>query len=274
MQRAPASRLGLLLREWRAQRGLSQQALADTADVSARHVSFLETGRAQASREMILRLAEALELPLRERNLFLEAAGFAAHFPQHRLADAAVAPVLRALERWLEVHEPFPAFVLDRGYDVVLANRSHEALLAALLPEHADDPRVRNVYRLVLDPELLRPRVRNWPVVAHVLGHRLRRQLRLAESSPALRAHLAGLLRLPGVLEAMDGAVPDPGAEVVLPLELETPLGLLRWFSAIATLGTPRDVTLDELQVETLFPVDASTETVVRAWFTSTIPPR
>jgi transcriptional regulator with XRE-family HTH domain len=252
------SPLGQLLREWRALRGLSQLELAGAADVSTRHVSFVETGRSRPSREMVLRLGEALELPLRERNRLLVAAGFAAGFGESSLASAELAPVRRALEAVLASHEPYPAFVVDRAWRVLLANGAHERLLGLLLPGFAPDGPV-NVMRLVLDPALLRPRVVNWEVVAHVLGHRIRRQLRQPDPDDAVRTELAALLALPGVRDALGRAPVPRASEIVLPLVLELEGQELAWFSTIATLGTPRDVTLEELAIESLFPADDAT---------------
>ena len=246
------------MREWRAVRGLSQLELSIEAEVSSRHVSFLETGRSRPSREMVLRLAEALELPLRERNRFLGAAGFAALFAESCLGDAELAPVRCALETLLQSHEPYPAFVVDRTWTVLLANAAHCWLLSRLLP-HLDPDEPVNVMQLVLDPEFLRPRIANWPEVAHVLGHRIQRQVRLPEPNAEARARLEGLLAQPGVRDAMARVHPSPESGIVLPLVLEFDGQALSWFSTIATIGTPRDITLEELSIESLFPADEET---------------
>lgn len=266
--RAPAlSPVGEVLREWRGVRGLSQLDLALEADVSSRHVSFIETGRSRPSRRMLLKLAEVLDLPLRERNALLLAAGYAPLYGESELDHAGLEPVRRALELVLANHEPYPAFVLDRRWDIRLANRPHRLLLPLLLPPGAEPGDPANAFRLVLDPALLRPRIRDWELVAHVLGHRVRRQLRLPHLEPELREHYQGLLALPGVREAMAEVQPPPDAGVVIPLtfeiEIEGRSHELSWFSTLATLGTPLDVTAEELLVESLFPADEATRELV-----------
>ena len=256
--------MGQLMREWRALRGLSQLDLALVAEVSSRHVSFLETGRSRPSREMVLRLAQALELPLRERNRLLTAAGFAALYGESSLGDDEFAPVRRALETVLQSHEPYPAFVVDRTWTVLLANTAHCSLLSRLLPRFDPDEPV-NVMQLVLDPELLRPRIANWTEVAHVLGHRIRRQLRLPEPNADARVRLESFLAQPGVRDAMTKVRSSPESEIVLPLVLELDGQALSWFSTIATIGTPRDVTVEELSIESLFPADEKTRRWVDA---------
>ncbi|MCZ6598950.1 MAG: helix-turn-helix transcriptional regulator [Planctomycetota bacterium] len=262
-----SSPVGELLREWRALRGQSQLDLALAAEVSSRHVSFLETGRSRPSRKMVLRLAEALELPLRERNALLVAAGFAALYGESSLGDGELAPVRRALEILLQRHEPYPAFVVDRTWNVLLANAAHRWLLSRLLPQ-LDPAEPVNVMQLVLDPGLLRPRIRNWSEVAHVLGHRIRRQLRLPEPNAEARTRLESFLKQPGVHDAMAKVRTSPQSEVVLPLILEVDGEALSWFSTIATIGTPRDVTLEELSIESLFPADENT----RRWVDAQLP--
>jgi transcriptional regulator with XRE-family HTH domain len=259
------SPFGELLREWRGVRGMSQLELGCAAGVSSRHVSFVETGRSQPSRPMVLRLAENLDVPLRERNSLLLAAGFAPAYRESGLPD--LAPVRRALELVLRSHEPYPAFVLDRGWDIVLANRSHEHLLATALPQAAASAEAANAARLVLDPELLRPNIANWEVVAHVVGLRIRQQLRAPGMGSDLRAHLEALLAFDGVREAVASIQAPPDAGIVVPLELMIDGHSLSWFSTIATIGTPQDVTLDELRIESLFPADDVTERSVRRLF-------
>lgn len=258
------SAFGDLLRQWRQAQGVSQLDLSLSAGVSSRHISFIETGRAQPSRTMVLRLGETLDLSLRHRNALLQAAGFVPGYPERALGTPDLAVVRRALELVLKSHEPFPAFVLDRGWNILLENSASDRLRPLLLPEdvHLDEP--VNVMRLVLDPALLRPRIRNWPLVAHVLGHRLKRQLRSPLVEENLRRNLEEVLGFPGVAEAMSEIQPSPDFSVVIPLELEAEGVRLSWFSTIATLGTPQDVTLDELQIESLFPADDATEAFAR----------
>lgn len=255
---------GELLRHWRRVHGVSQLDLSTLAGVSSRHLSFIETGRSQPSRHMVLRLGESLDLPLRHRNALLEAAGYAPVYRQSELPAPDLAPVRRALELILSSHEPFPAFVLDRSWNIVLANAAHRRLLPLLLPEKARLTEPVNVMRLVLDPALLRPRIVNWGVVAHVLGHRLHRRLRMPYVDERMRRHLEELLSLPDVRGAMSDVQVPADAAVVVPLALDLNGRRLSWFSTVATLGTPLDVTLDELEIESLFPADEATEQAAR----------
>lgn len=257
--------IGDLLREWRSVHGMSQLDLALAAGVSSRHVSFVETGRARPSRKMVLRLVETLDLPLRERNAALLAAGFAPYYKESGLEEADLAPVRGALELVLASHEPYPAFVLDGSWNILMGNRAHLALLQTLLPPGTEPPDPVNVIRLVLDPALVRPRVLNWESVARVLGHRIRRQLRRPNLSEQRRALLENLLAYPGVAEAVRRPAPPPETALVIPLELEVGGRCLSWFSTIATLGTPQDVTLDELCIESLFPANEETARAARA---------
>lgn len=263
------SPVGEVLREWRGVRGLSQLDLALEAEVSSRHLSFIETGRSRPSRRMLLKLAEVLDLPLRERNALLLAAGYAPLYPEKDFDHSSLEPIRGALELVLANHEPYPAFVLDRRWDILLANRPHRRLLPLLLPPGADPGEPVNAFRLVLDPELLRPHIRDWELVAHVLGHRVRRRLRRPHLEPELGDHYEGLLAYPGVREAMADVQPPTDAGVILPLTFEVEIEGLRrrlsWFSTLASLGTPLDVTAEELLIESLFPADEATRTVVEA---------
>lgn len=268
----PVGAVGQLLRDWRGVRGVSQLDLALSAGVSSRHISFLETGRSSPSRAMVLRLAEALDLPLRERNALLVTAGFAPLYGQSRLDHERLAPVLRALKMMLRVHEPYPAFVLDRAWNILLANRSHDRMLPLFLPRGADPGSPVNAVRLLFDPALLRPRLLNWEAVAHILGHRVRRQLQLvATEDEGVRALLTELLDLPGVRDAMQRGIGPhrgsaSGTEAVVPMQFDAGDGAtFSWFSTIATLGTPQDVTVEELRIESLFPADEETDQRVRA---------
>ncbi len=259
-----ASAIGVLLREWRAAQGLSQLALALAAGVSSRHLSFIETGRAEPSRAMVLRLAETLDVPLRERNALLTAAGFAAQFRESGLDDVDLAPVRRALGLVLRSHEPYPALVVDGVWNVLLANASFERLLPALLPAEALPRPPYNVMRLTFDPAGLRPFIANWEQVAHVLGQRIKRKLRAPRLEPGRARLLEELLAYPGVREAVASGPLPPEAEVVMPLRIDKDGLRLSWFSTIATIGIPRDVTLEELHIESLFPADDATEAAVR----------
>lgn len=256
---------GDVMREWRGVRGMSQLDLALTAGISTRHISFIETGRSQPSRAMVLRLAETLDLPLRERNRLLIGAGFAPRYRESGLQHEDLAPVCRALDLILRSHEPFPAFVLDRNWNILRANLAHRRLLSMLLPEAAGREPI-NAMRLALDPGMLRPMISNWEWVAHLLGHRIRRQMRMPDIAPDERRKFEEILDYPGVLDAMEEARAPLDAAVVIPLQIALHGQRLSWFSTIATIGTPQDVTLDEIRIESLFPADEETARAARAF--------
>ncbi|WP_135467116.1 helix-turn-helix domain-containing protein [Crenalkalicoccus roseus] len=250
---SPARPVGELLREWRQRRRLSQLDLACEAGISQRHLSCLESGRARPSRGMLLRLAERLEVPLRERNLLLVAAGFAPAFAQRALGDAALRGAQEAVLRLLAAHEPWPALALDRHWSVVATNRAVPPLLAGCAPELLRPP--VNALRLSLHPGGLAPRIRNlgeWR--AHLL-ERLRRQVE-ATADAALIALLEELRRYPA--PPAPAAAP-PELPPAVPLRLATAEGTLALLSATTVFGTPLDVTLAELMLETFLPADAAT---------------
>jgi len=266
---SPASRpaphrpppVGALLREWRERRRLSQLDLSCDAGISTRHLSFLETGRAQPSRDMLLHLAEELKVPLRARNAMLLAAGFAPAYPERSLDDPALAGVRRSIERVLEAHEPYPALVVDRGWRMLAANRALAPLLAGVAPELLEPP--VNVLRVSLHPNGLAPRIANfgeWR--AHVL-ERLRSQVDATADGElkALADELAAYPAPPGVAPHV---VEDYGG-VAVPLKIRTEtMGLLSFFSTTTVFGTPLDITLSELALETFLPADAHTAEALR----------
>jgi transcriptional regulator with XRE-family HTH domain len=259
---APPGRppVGVLLRQWRVRRRLSQLDLAGDAGVSARHLSFLETGRARPSREMLLRLAEQLEVPLRERNELLLAAGFAPVYGRRGLDHPDMAAVTRALDLVLTAHEPFPAVVVDRSWELVAANAS-VALLTDGVAAHLLEPPA-NVLRLSLHPDGLAPRIRNLPQWrAHVL-HRLGREAHLT-GDPALTALHRELTALPG---GTDRSTPD-GIAVPLRLRAGDTVGgeVLSFLSTVTTFGTAVDLTAAELSVEAFLPADERTAEVLLA---------
>jgi transcriptional regulator with XRE-family HTH domain len=240
------SAVGPLLREWRTSRRLSQLALSVRAGVSARHVSFVETGRSRPTREMILRLAEELDVPLRNRNEMLLAGGFAPAYAESDLGGPRLATVLASLRDVLAGHEPYPAVLVDRHWTMVDANAGIAPLLAGVAGRLLEPP--VNVLRLSLHPEGMAPRIRNlaeWRT--HVL-HRLDRQA-LATGDPVLRELYHELAALPG------GAAPLTPDGLVVPLRY----GDLSFFSITSVLGTPLDVTLSELAIESFLPADAAT---------------
>lgn len=258
---ATATAVGDHLRQWRQRRRLSQLDLALDAEISTRHLSFLETGRAQPSREMVLRLAEHLEIPLRERNIILVSAGFAPVFPQRDLDDPALAAARAAVEIILSGHEPHPALAVDRGWNLISANRMIAPLLDGVDPELLKPP--LNVLRLTLHPRGLSQRIANlheWR--AHLL-ERLRREVEL--TADAALSDLLTELRaypIPGGQPVRKPA--DDYGGVAIPFRINSALGPLSFFSTTTVFGTPVDVTLSELTLETFFPADSQTAEALR----------
>ncbi len=247
--RSQALHIGDHLREWRQRRQLSQLDLAVDAEISARHLSFVETGRAQPSREMVLKLAERLAVPLRERNVLLVAAGFAPAFPQRSLDDPMLKSARQAIELVLRAHEPSPALAYDRHWNLVTANRMVAPLLAGV-PDHLLRPPV-NILRLAFHPEALAPRTVN---LAEWCGHLLERLHRQCEATAD-----PGLVRLYDELKAYPipaRAAPLPPDNVAIPLRLRHDGEVLSFISTTMVFGTPVDITLSELALETFFPAD------------------
>ena len=253
--------VGQLLREWRARRNVSQLRLASTAAVSARHLSFVETGRARPSRELVLHLAERLDVPLRERNALLLAAGYAPVYAERRLDDAELAPVREALERFLTAHLPYPALVLDRRFDIVLANEALGALTDGVAPWLLEPP--ANALRATLHPDGLAPRIANLAEWSAHLLHRLRREAAVT-GDPALEELHAELVAYPGVCAEPPPADALAAAGILLPLELAMGGRTLSFLSTVTTFGTAADVTLAELTVEAFYPADAETAAALR----------
>ncbi len=251
--------IGHLLREWRERKRLSQLALALDAEVSTRHLSFLETGKAQPSREMVLRLAERLDVPLRERNTLLLAAGFAPAYPERSLEDPALEAARAVVDRVLAGHEPYPALAIDRTWNLIAANRVVPALLTGVSPELLQPP--INVLRLSLHPEGLAPQIANLPQWRAHLLTRLGHEAEVTADS-RLEALLAELRGYPGDdlsgSETQAGAMPGL-AGVAVPMRLRTEQGMLSFISTTMVFGTAVDVTLSELAIEAFFPADAAT---------------
>jgi transcriptional regulator with XRE-family HTH domain len=236
---------------------MSQLELALEAEVSARHLSFLETGRSQPSREMVLNLAERLEVPLRDRNLLLVSAGYAPVFPERSLDDPALLAARQAVDLVLAGHEPYPALAVDRHWTLVAANAAVGRLLAGVDAALLRPP--VNVMRVALHPLGLAPRTQNLREWREHLLARLRRQIDLT-ADPAIVALLEELRGYPG---AKGGGVVDGGAAVV-PFRLVTAVGVLSFVSTTMLFGTPVDVTLAELAIESFFPADAGTAEALR----------
>jgi transcriptional regulator with XRE-family HTH domain len=254
---SPPPPVGDLLRAWRQRRRLSQLDLALEAEISTKHLSFLETGRSVPSRDMVLRLAEHLGIPLRERNQLLLAAGYAPLFSQHAFGAPALAPARQAVERLLQAHEPYPALAIDRHWTLLAANRAVPPLLEGVAPNLLASP--CNVLRLSLHPDGLAPRIANLSEWRGHLLDRLRRQIDQS-GDPDLAALERELVALP--VPAGDGRPPPPldAAGLIVPLRLRAGEVVLSFISTTTVFGTPVDVTLSELALETFFPADAATQ--------------
>lgn len=262
---SPVTGVGGLLRAWRLRRRLSQLELAVEAEVSARHLSFVETGRSRPSRELILHLAEHLEVPLRERNALLIAGGYAPVYRNTPLDAEEMGPVRAALDKVLAGHEPFPALVVDRRWDLVAANRPAMALLTAGVSPELLEPPV-NALRVCLHPEGLAPRIVNLDEYSAHLLERLHRQTVAAADADLVVLH-DELRRYPGVCD--EPSIPtDPASMLFVPLVLDDGDGrTLRFFSTLTTFGTALDITIAELAVESFFPADDATSEALRdAW--------
>jgi transcriptional regulator with XRE-family HTH domain len=254
--------VGDLVRTWREQRRLSQLDLAVEAEISQKHLSFIESGRSAPSREMVLLLAKHLDVPLRERNAMLLAAGFAPVFRDRPLSDPALARAMSSIERLLKAHEPYPALTLDRHWNLVAANAAVPPLLAAVDPELMKVP--VNVLRVSLHPRGLAPLIVNlaeWR--AHLLD-RLRRQLRITRDH-SLDRLLAELNTYPsGPSHVTHRQVPGMIDEIAVPLRLRTQRGTLSFLSTVTVFGTPVDITLSELTLEAFYPADPETSVILQ----------
>ena len=252
-----------LLRDWRQKRRLSQLDLALTSGVSQRHVSFLESGRANPSRNMILQLSETLDVPLRDRNAWLTAAGFAPIFRTRALDHPQMGQVMSAVRMMLTAHEPFPAIALDRAWNVRMSNKPFD-LLGAMLGEDiwtrigGDE---RNLMRLFFHPDGIRRFVTNWSAVGPLMWRRAQRE-----------AEALGGLEMKAVLDDLAPlqdrnilwSAADTALVPVMPFNLQVKELRISMFAVVATFGTAQDVTADELRIETLFPADAETEALFR----------
>jgi transcriptional regulator with XRE-family HTH domain len=260
---APANDLGELLQYWRKARQLSQLALANEAEVSPRHICFLETGRARPSREMVLLLASVLEVPLRERNALLLSAGFAPVYSEAGLDAPALSSVRAALDAILRQQEPFPAIVMSRSWDILQANQAALRFFGMLLGRKATGS--GNVLRLMFDPKGLRPYVANWDAVAGALIQRVQREAVGGVKDQATVKLLDEVLGYPGVpsrLRQRDHVTP---LSPIIPIQFHKRGKTYGYFSTVTTLGTPQDITVQELRIECFFPVDDDTRRHARA---------
>jgi transcriptional regulator with XRE-family HTH domain len=253
----------VLLREWRIRRRRSQLDLALDVGVSTRHLSFVETGRARPSPELVLALAHHLDVPLRERNSLLLAAGYAPRYTQRALDDVSMAPVRASLQRMLDAHHPYPGVVIDRQWNVVLANRAATAMLGTVPAALLGPP--TNVYRVSLHPDGLADRTLNFTDWAAHLVQQLRRSITVTGDA-ALVELLEELLAYPNVAQIRPvlDIVEWDEPPLLVPFRFASPLGEVSMFTTLTTFGTPRDVTLDELALELFFPSDHVSEERLR----------
>ena len=257
----PERPVGDLVREWRQRRGISQLRLALEADLSARHLSFVETGRSQPSRDMVMKLAEQLNVPLRQRNVMLLAAGYAPAFSERSLDDPDFATVRRLIEQLLRAHEPYPAVAIDRRWNIVAANAAVAPIIAGVDPALAQPP--VNVMRLALHPKGLAPAIANLAEWREHLLERLAHQIDVTADSGLIE--LDRELRSYPVPQGREPHISRGDSRVFVPLRLTTPSGTLNLISTTMVFGTPLDVTLSELAIETLLPADSATADGLRA---------
>jgi Predicted transcriptional regulators len=261
IRRAAPPAFGEHLRHWRQHRRLSQLDLAQEAQISTRHLSFVETGRSVPSREMVIRLAERLNVPLRDRNALLVAAGYAPMYRERPLDDPALAAARQAVELILKSHEPCPALAVDRHWNLVMANAMMPHLMAGVDPGLLEAP--VNVLRLSLHPRGLAPRIVNLAQWRNHLFERLRQQIQ-ATGDGTLAALLEELRAYPAAEGAGHEHLDGELLGVAMPFKFRTPAGVLSFISTTTIFGTPVDVTLQELAMETFFPADPQTAGALR----------
>lgn len=259
---AGAVPVGAMLREWRIVRRLSQLDLALQADISSRHLSYVETGKAQPSREMIARLCESLEVPLRHRNELLMAGGFAPKYAETGLDAPKLAQMRYAVEAMLAQQEPYPAFLLNKHWDILMANQAAQKLNRFMLGGR--DSRHANMLRMIFDPEDLRPAFANWEELAGNLLRHLHNEVAASPTDGKAKALLDEVLAYPGVPQHWRHRELHSSPAPVLATTFARHGVRLSFFSTMTTFGTPRDVTLDELHVESCFPLDEETAVFCR----------
>lgn len=262
--RSDQSAFGVELRRWRQHRRLSQLELASTAEVSQRHLSFLETGRSRPSPEMVEHLAIALDVPLRARNALLNAAGFADRYTVESLEGPALSQIRECLETLVEAHDPYPAYVVDRTWNLLIANTAAARLTELLLPTAAALEHAGNTLRLVLHPDGARARIVNWQQVAAALVERLAAECGADPTDAELAALFAEVTSYPGIAD-LPRRPSGPAGNLVTELRIDTGDGELRLVTAISSLAAASDVTLDELRLETLLPADRASADRLRA---------
>ncbi len=255
---------GQLLKQWRSQRNFSQLDLSMASGVSQRHISFIESGRSRPSHNMVLKLAAVLDIPLRQQNKMLTAAGFTPIYSEFDLSAPEVAPIRRALDFTLRQQEPYPAIVMDRYWNQIQSNQGAQRLMGWLLDEQAiPDDIGTNLIKLMLHPEGIKPHVENWETVASNLIHRVHRET-LAEGQDEQSQTLFNtLLSYPNVHDLWQAPTADSWQLPLLTVNFaktKQPEQQLSLFTTLTTFGTPQDITLQELRLECLFPADERTE--------------
>ncbi len=259
---------GTMLRAWRRRRGASQLALAVRSGVSQRHVSFLESGRARPSREMVVQLSSALDVPLRQRNVLLLAAGFAPAYAETNLAAPELAPVRMAIERMLKQQEPYPAVVIDRLWNLLQANEAANAFTVFLFEGAPPPPppgKPMNLLRWLLDPTALRSKLVNWQEVARYLVSTTYAEVLAAGGEPKALEFMAEIMAYPDVPDSFRNLRFDERPQPVLTMDYLIGGKALSVFTTIATLGTPQDVTLQEVRVECFFPADDRSDALFKS---------
>jgi transcriptional regulator with XRE-family HTH domain len=252
--------VGDIIRDWRRHRRMSQLDLALGAEVSARHISFVETGRSRPSRDMLIRLGEQLEIPLSDRNTLLLAAGFAPVYSRTPLDDPSLDAARAAIDLVINGHEPFPAFAVDRYWNLVAANRPAFGLLSGVSSSLLEAP--VNVLRISLHPEGVAPRIVNLPVWRTHLLNRLQRQIEAtADAKLANLFHELSSYPFEGAVSHDDQGF----GEIALPLQIRTDKGVLSFISTITVFGAVHDITLEELAIESFYPADNATADLLRA---------
>ncbi len=255
---------GTVLRDWRNRRSRSQLALASDAGVSQRHLSFLETGRSKPSREMVLHLGVVLDVPLRDRNAMLTAAGFAPLYAERSIDDPELADIRRALQLMLDAHEPFPAYVIGRHWQLVLANAAAGRLISKT-PETAQ-ALAGSVHTFLLHPDGVGPLIDNFDEVAATVMRRLERELADRPGDERLAEILEEIRLYPNLPDAASVQVAPRAQDLLVPLNLTLDGRSLSFLTTISTLSGPTDITLEELRLETLLPANRETEEQLRAW--------
>lgn len=256
--------VGPLLKHWRSHRRMSQLALAAAADVSQRHISFVESGRSTPSRELLLHLARTLDIPLREQNMLLTAAGYASVFTERDYDDPDLAPLRAAVDALLDGVEPYPAVAIDRHWNVHKLNTGAATLFGELIGPDTpvDDP--LNLMRLVFHPNGVSANILNWECAAPVLLERIDRESLLAPDDDVYQALRDEVLSYPGVSDIGRRAPVEAPATFSIDLALDTSRGEMRFFTTMATVGAPMDITTEELSIEFYFPADEATEELLR----------